>query len=123
MKPTLTRTLCLSAFALLLLQGALLNCVACGHSVEAVAAHLDCDDCHDHEGSSHVPCHRCEIHPSVEVLHPSRTDVHAFTFDIVPAPHQVETFAQQPGILLLTPNYTAPPDPGWRNVGTTIIRC
>jgi len=125
MKRTWTRTLCLSAFALLLLQGGLLNCVACGHSVEAVAAHVECtSDCHEHEKSEDTPCHRCEMHPTLEVVHPSRTEVHAFTFDLVPADQTLDILTLQASISFAMPNYTAPPnDPGWRELHTIIIRC
>jgi len=123
MKPTWCRTLCLSAFALLLVQGALLNCIACGHTVEPVVAQIECANCQEHEQSDQAPCHRCEIHPQVEVLHPSRLAARAYAIDFVPAPRPLDIVALQSRILLLVPKYTAPPDPGWRDVGITIIRC
>lgn len=124
MKRTWTRTLCLSAFALLLLQGGLLNCVACGHSVEVVAAHAECTgECHEHQNSSETPCHRCEMHPTLEIVHPSRTEVHSFTFDLVSAYQTFDVMALQAGISFVMPNFTAPPDPGWRDLHTIIIRC
>lgn len=126
MNRTWTRTLCLSAFALLLLQGGLLNCLACGHSVEAVAAHAECaGECHEHDKSGDTPSHRCEMHPTLEVVNPSRTEVHAYTFEFVSADPAFDFLTTlQASISFTMPNYTAPPsDPGWRELHTIIIRC
>jgi len=62
------------------------------------------------------------MHPSLEVVHPSRTEARAFTFDLVSADQSIDFISLQ-AISFAMPNYTAPPDPVWRDLHTIIIRC